>query len=148
MSACVCVCVEGVGVGVQLISTDSLQLAHLLICAENWNSSKMEEPLPLNNNDDAASGLSRNSTVDDLEAARAQIKEADETKRLLKQFAEIRKLCAGEITSTRFSTCTTFVEKIRKLCAGEITSTSFLFSFVEDPDADEVRIVHKSFIQL
>ena len=85
----------------------------------------MEETLPLNNNDDAAAGLSRNSTVVDLDAARAQIKEADETKRLLKQFAEIRKLCAGEIPST-----------------------SFLFSFVEDPDADEVRIVHKSFIQL
>ena len=141
-----CVCVEGVGLGVQLILTDSLQLAHLLICAENWNSPKMEETL--NSNDDAASGLSRNSTVDDLEAARAQIKEADETKRLLKQFAEIRKLCAGEITSTRFSTCTTFVEKIRKLCAGEITSTNFFASFVEDPDADEVRIVPKSLIQL
>ena len=109
----------------------------------------MEETLPLNNNDDAAAdGLSRNSTVVDLDAARAQIKEADETKRLLKQFAEIRKLCAGEITSTRFSTCTAFVEKIRKLCAGEITSTNFFASFVEDPDADEVRIVPKSFIQL
>ena len=127
-------------------STDSL---HLLICSSVQRTGMMEETLPLNNNDDAAAdGLSRNSTVVDLDAARAQIKEADETKRLLKQFAEIRKLCAGDITSTRFSTCTTFVEKIRKLCAGEITSTSFLFSFVEDPDADEVRIVHKSFIQL
>ena len=99
--------------------------AHLLICSSVQRTGKMDETLPLNNNDDAASGLSRNSTVDDLEAARAQIKEADETKRLLKQFAEIRKLCAGEITST-----------------------SFLTSFVEDPDADEVRIVPKSFIQL
>ena len=140
ISISVSVCVEGVGVGAQLISTDSL---HLLICSSAQRTGKMEETLPLNNNDDAASGLSRNSTVDDLEAARAQIMEADETKRLLKQFAEIRKLCAGEITSTRFSTCTAFVEKIRKLCAGEITSTSFF-----DPDADEVRIVHKSFIQL
>ena len=70
----------------------------------------MEETSFLNNNDDKAAAdqsrmLTRKSTVVDLDAARAQIKEAEETKRLLKQFAEIRKLCAGEITSTRSFTC-------------------------------------------
>ena len=107
----------------------------------------MEETSFLNNNDDKAAAdqsrlLTRKSTVVDLDAARAQIKEAEETKRLLKQFAEIRKLCAGEITSTRSFTFRSFVEKIRKIGAGEIPS------LLEDPDADEVRIVHKSFIQL
>ena len=102
----------------------------------------MEETPCLNNNDAEAEVsrlLTRNTTVVDLDKARAQIKEAEETKRLLKQFAEIRNLCAGEITSTRYFTCTSFIGKVRKLFTGEITSTSFFTSFVENPDGDEVR---------